>query len=50
MATNKEKSAVEYPTGYTSSALPFYPDLDDQKFEQFCTDLLNLQPVISACR
>jgi hypothetical protein len=47
MATINNESAVEYPTGYTSSALPFYPDLDDQNFEQFCTDLLNLHPVIT---
>jgi hypothetical protein len=47
MATNKDNSAVEYPTGYTPSALPFYPELDDQEFEKFCTDLLNLHPVLT---
>ena len=47
METQTEKDAAKYPTGYTSSALPFYSDLDDQKFEQFCTDLLNLHPVIT---
>jgi hypothetical protein len=47
MAMNKKESTEEYPTGYTSSSLRFYQDLDDQKFEHFCTDLLNLHPVIT---
>src|ERR1039458_7963083 len=46
MATQTEKTTVEYPTGYTSSALPFYTELDDKRFEHFCNALLNLHPVI----
>ncbi len=44
------KIQKEYPTGNAPSALPFYPELDDQAFEQFCTDLLNLHPLIVCLR
>src|SRR6266850_5855234 len=35
-----------HATGYDSRFLPFYEQLDDAGFEQFCTDLLNLHPLI----
>ncbi len=38
-------STLSRPTGFDPSALPLY-ELDDGEFEQFCTDLLNLHPVI----
>src|SRR5712692_10317712 len=41
---------TRYPTGYAPSDLPFYPELDDQAFERFCTDLLNLHPSILCLR
>ena len=47
MVAQTETIAVEYPTGYTSAALPFYTELDAQLFEQFCTALLNLQPAVT---
>src|ERR1039457_2751153 len=40
----------DYPTGFPPSDLTFYPELDDQAFEQFCTDLLNLRPTILCLR
>jgi hypothetical protein len=43
----KTDKTAGFPTGYSPSALPFYQALDDQEFEQFCTDLLNLHPVIT---
>jgi hypothetical protein len=46
----KKESTEEYPTGYTSSALPFYPDLDDKKLERFCADMLNLHPVVTVMK
>lgn len=39
----------DYPTGYVETALPFHK-LDDGAFEQFCTDLLNLHPVVVCLR
>jgi hypothetical protein len=36
----------ERPTGYSSANLPLYEAVDDAKFEEFCTALLNLHPVI----
>ena len=39
----------ERPTGFAPTALPFQ-DLDDGAFEQFCTDMLNLHPVILCLR
>jgi hypothetical protein len=41
---------TDYPTGLSPSDLPFYPELDDQAFEQFCTDLLSLHPTILCLR
>src|ERR1039457_2897225 len=41
---------TKYPTGFSPSDLPFYTGLDDQAFEQFCTDLLNLHPKILCLR
>src|ERR1035437_8837403 len=41
---------TDYPTGLSPSDLPFYLELDDQAFEQFCTDLLNLHPTILCMR
>jgi hypothetical protein len=41
---------TDYPTGLSPSDLPFYLELDDQAFEQFCTDLLNLHPAILCMR
>ena len=41
---------TKYPTGFSASDLPFYTELDDQKFEQFCTELLNLHPSILCLR
>src|ERR1019366_6370100 len=41
---------TDYPTGFSPSDLPFYTELDDQKFEQFCTSLLNLRPAILCLR
>src|SRR5437773_2622625 len=38
------------PTGYAPTALPFYSEMDDAAFEQFCTDLLNLHPTIFCLR
>ena len=38
-------SSPVLPTGFASSALPLH-ELDDGEFEQFCTDLLNLNPAI----
>src|ERR1035437_6477393 len=39
-----------YPTGFSPSDLPFYPELDDQRFEEFCTGLLDLHPTILCLR
>jgi hypothetical protein len=39
-----------YPTGFSPSDLPFYTELDDQRFEQFCTGLLDLHPAILCLR
>jgi hypothetical protein len=39
-----------YPTGFSASDLPFYTELDDQGFEEFCTDLLDLHPNILCLR
>jgi hypothetical protein len=44
------RQRTDYPTGLSPSDLPFYPELDDQAFEQFCTDLLNLHPSILCLR
>src|SRR5258708_447705 len=41
---------TDYPTGYARSDLPFFAELDDQEFEQFCTDLLNLHPSLLCMR
>jgi hypothetical protein len=41
---------TKYPTGFSATDLPFYTGLDDQKFEEFCTDLLNLHPEIDCLR
>jgi hypothetical protein len=41
---------VVHPTGFAASALPFWEKLDDGQFEQYCTDLLNLHPVILCLR
>jgi hypothetical protein len=41
---------TDCPTGFSSSDLPFYPELDDQAFEQFCADLLDLHPTILCLR
>ena len=45
---SREQTA--HPTGFSPSNLPFYTELDDQEFERFCTDLLNLHPVILCLR
>ncbi|HTI70494.1 MAG TPA: restriction endonuclease, partial [Candidatus Limnocylindria bacterium] len=42
--------SAKIPTGYAPTALPFYCGMDDAGFEQFCTDLLNLHPVIHCLR
>src|ERR1035437_8024561 len=39
-----------HPTGFSASDLPFYMGMDDQKFEEFCTDLLSLHPEIDCLR
>lgn len=39
-----------FPTGYSAFDLPFYSDLDHERFEQFCTELLNLHPAILCLR
>ena len=44
------RQRTKYPTGFSASDLPFYTGLDDQRFEQFCTDLLNLHPTILCLR
>src|ERR1039458_9723811 len=41
---------TNYPTGFSASDLPFYTELDDQSFEQFCTGLLDLHPTILCLR
>jgi hypothetical protein len=41
---------TRYPTGCAPSDLPFYPELDAEAFEQFCTDLLNLHPSLLCLR
>ena len=41
---------TDYPTGFSPSDLPFYPELDDQRFEEFCTGLLDLHPTILCLR
>jgi len=46
----KKESTEEYPTGYTSSALPFYPDLDDKKLERFCADIAEPAPVVTVMK
>src|SRR3989442_5305713 len=38
-----------HPTGYSLTALPFHK-LDDDAFEQFCADMLNLHPVVVCLR
>jgi hypothetical protein len=42
--------SVGQPTGFTASALPFWGNLDDGAFEQYCTELLNLHPVVLCSR
>ncbi len=46
MSDHKE----QYSTGYSPQALPLYQELDSGAFEQFCTDLLNLHPVVPCLR
>jgi len=41
---------MNYPTGYSPTDLPFYDELDVGRFEQFCTDLLNLNPTVYCLR
>ena len=38
------KKQISHPTGFVTTALPFWEKLDDGKFEQFCTDWLNFHP------
>src|ERR1017187_3642219 len=44
------QQCTKYPTGFSASDLPFYPELDAEAFEQFCTDLLNLHPSLLCLR
>ena len=39
-----------YPTGFSPSDLPFYTELDDQRFEEFCNGLMDLHPTILCLR
>ena len=41
---------MNYPTGYSPTDLPFYDELDVGRFEQFCTDLLNLNSTVYCLR
>jgi len=43
-------SPKSHPTGFAPTALPFYEQLDPGGFEQFCTELLNLHPVLLCSR
>ena len=36
----------DHPTGYSATALPLFEKLSADEFEQFCTELLNFNPVI----
>jgi hypothetical protein len=47
---NMKQDPATTPAGYAPTALPFYTELDDSGFEQFCTDLLNLHPRIFCLR
>ena len=44
------QAQTELPTGYAPTDLPFYSKLDAGAFEQFCTELLNLHPVVLCLR
>jgi hypothetical protein len=37
---------MNVPTGYAPTNLPFFSQMNDIEFEEFCTALLNLHPVI----
>ena len=37
---------LDHPTGHVSTALPFWEELDDGDFEEFCTDWLNFHPTL----
>lgn len=47
---SRKQTNRHYPTGFVFTDLPVYDALDDQQFEQFCTDLLNLRPEIACLR
>jgi hypothetical protein len=45
-----EEMQSSHPTGSVSTNLPFWEELDDKHFEEFCTAFLNLNPVIHCHR